>query len=189
MADTRWLTNEEERAWRGYRRMRALLDLQIERDLARDSGLSAPDYDVLSTLTESPGRSWRANELATRLLWSTSRLAHHVRRMERRGLVSRDDCPDDGRGAVVSLSDTGWAALQAAAPPHVQSVRNHLIELLTPTEVEALATISAKVIDHFAAQVRLDGRGELGNTQPRRAVGNLVSQLRRDRKGEHAGNQ
>jgi DNA-binding MarR family transcriptional regulator len=189
VADARWLTNEEERAWRGYRRMRALLDLQIERDLARDSGLSAPDYDVLSTLTESPGRSWRANELATRLLWSTSRLAHHVRRMERRGLVSRDDCPDDGRGAVVSLSDTGWAALQAAAPPHVESVRNHLIELLTPTEVEALATISAKVIGHFAARVRLDGLGELGNTQPRRAVGNAASQQRRDRKGEHAGNQ
>ena len=89
MAGTRWLSESEERAWRGYRRMRALLDLQITRDLARDSSLSDSDYDVLSTLTEIPGRSWRASELAGRLLWSTSRLSHHVARMEQRGLVVR----------------------------------------------------------------------------------------------------
>jgi DNA-binding MarR family transcriptional regulator len=148
--DQRWLSPEEERAWRGYRRMRALLDLQIARDLARDSGLSGPDYDVLSTLSERPGRSWRATELAARLLWSTSRLAHHVGRMQRRGLVGRDDCADDGRGATVSLTSSGWAALRAAAPVHVLSVRRHLVDLLTPAEVQALATISAKVIDHFA---------------------------------------
>jgi DNA-binding MarR family transcriptional regulator len=119
--------------------MRTLLDLQIARDLAHDSALSESDYDVLSTLTEITGRSWRANELATRLLWST-----------RRGLVSRNDCPDDGRGAILGLTPLGWAALQAAAAPHVESVRRHLIDLLTPTEVRALAAISAKVIDHLA---------------------------------------
>jgi DNA-binding MarR family transcriptional regulator len=147
--DQRWLSPQEERAWRDYRRMRALLDLQIARDLARDSGLSGPDYDVLSTLSESPGRRWRATELAAQLLWSTSRLAHHVGRMQRRGLVSRDDCADDGRGATVSLTPSGWAALRAAAPPHVASVRRHLVDLLTPAEVQALATISAKVIERF----------------------------------------
>lgn len=129
--------------------MRTLLDLQISRDLARESDLSGSDYDVLSTLTEVPGQSWRANELAAQLLWSTSRLAHHIGRMERRGLVRRNDCADDGRGAAVSLTDAGWAALEAAAPPHVESVRRHLIDLLTPGELRALESISAKVIDHF----------------------------------------
>ena len=150
MSGTRWLNNKEERAWRGYRRMRTLLDLQITRDLARDSSLSDSDYDVLSTLTEAPERSWRSSELAARLLWSSSRLSHHVARMELRGLVVRGDCAEDGRGAAVSLTESGRQALLAAAPLHVASVRRHLLELLTPGEVEALASISAKVIAHLA---------------------------------------
>jgi DNA-binding MarR family transcriptional regulator len=149
MPGTRWLSEEEDRAWRGYRRMRTLLDLQISRDLANDSGLSDSDYDVLSTLTEAPQPVWRARDLATRLLWSTSRLAHHVGRMERRGLVARGACSDDGRGATVTLTEEGWRALRAAAPLHVTSVRHHFIDLLTPTEIKTLATISAKVLAHL----------------------------------------
>jgi DNA-binding MarR family transcriptional regulator len=147
---TRWLEPPQERAWRGYRRMRTLLDLQIARDLAADSGLSEPDYDVLSTLTEKPEPRQRASELAARLLWSTSRLAHHVGRMERRGLVTRESCDEDGRGATITLTDAGSEVLREAAPRHVASVRRHFIDLLTDHETEVLARISAKVIDHLA---------------------------------------
>ncbi len=155
MAPVRWLDEAEERAWRGYRRMHTLLDLQIGRDLDRDSGLSDSDYDVLSTLTEGPDPRWRASALADRLTWSTSRVAHHVGRMERRGLVSRDACRDDGRGATVTLTDAGLRALRDAAPLHLDSVRRHLIDLLTPAEIDALARISGKVIDHLtSASVR-----------------------------------
>lgn len=147
---TRWLEPAQERAWRGYRRMRTLLDLQIARDLAADSGLSEPDYDVLSTLTEKPEPRWRPSELAARLLWSTSRLAHHIGRMERRGLVTREPCDDDGRGAAITLTDAGSEVLREAAPRHVASVRRHFIDLLTDHETEVLARISAKVIDHLA---------------------------------------
>jgi DNA-binding MarR family transcriptional regulator len=147
--EARWLSPEEERAWRAYRRMRMRLDLQIARDLARDSHLSESDYDVLSTLTERPGRSWRASELAAQLLWSTSRLAHHAGRMERRGLIARGECAEDGRGATVTLTDAGWAALAAAAPRHVASVRRHFIDLLTPSEVAALASVAGKVLGHL----------------------------------------
>jgi DNA-binding MarR family transcriptional regulator len=152
MATTRWLTPRQERAWRGYRRMRTLLDLQLARDLAADSGLSESDYDVLSTLTERPGRRWRASELAAQLLWSSSRLAHHVGRMERRGLVARQPCDDDGRGAEITLTDAGWAVLREAAPHHVASVRRHFIDLLTDDEVDALSRISGKVIDHLVGR-------------------------------------
>jgi DNA-binding MarR family transcriptional regulator len=145
----RWLDQEQERAWRRYRRMRTLLDLEIARDLKRDSGLSEPDYDVLSTLSESPDGSWRAREFAARLLWSTSRLAHQIRRMEPRGLVQRRGTDEDARGAVVALTDQGWAALRAAAPRHVASVRRNLIDLLTPAEVRALDQIASKVIDNL----------------------------------------
>ena len=153
MASTRWLTSPQERAWRRYRRMRTLLDLQIARDLHRDSGLSEADYDVLSTLSEGPEGSWRARDLAVRLLWSTSRLAHHVGRMEQRGLVARQPCADDARGALLSLTQQGWATLRKAAPPHVASVRRHAIDLLTADEVAALDTIAGKVIAHLASEV------------------------------------
>lgn len=130
--------------------MRVLLDLHLGRDLVQDSGLSDADYDVLSTLTEQPGPPWRANELASRLLWSTSRLAHQVGRMERRGLVAREACESDRRGAGIVLTELGLATLKKAAPAHVASVRSNLIDLLTPAEIEVLARISAKVIEHFA---------------------------------------
>ena len=153
MASPRWLTAPQERAWRRYRRMRTLLDLQIARDLNRDSGLSETDYDVLSTLSERPDSRWRARDLAAQLLWSTSRLAHHVGRMEQRGLVARQPCPGDARGALIGLTEQGRAALERAAPPHVASVRRHMIDLLTPGEIAALDTIAGKVITHLAGQM------------------------------------
>jgi DNA-binding MarR family transcriptional regulator len=136
--------------------MRTLLDLQIARDLHRDSGLSEADYDVLSTLSEKPDSRWRAHDLAAQLLWSTSRLAHHVGRMEHRGLVARQPCPGDARGALISLTDQGRATLRKAAPLHVASVRRHMIDLLTSDEVAALDTIAKKVITHLAGQVSAD---------------------------------
>lgn len=159
MTRQRWLDKEQERAWRQYRRMRTLLDLQITRDLKRDSGLSEADYDVLSTLSEAPDGQWRARELADRLLWSTSRLAHQVGRMEQRGLVTRRGTDDDARGALVALTAHGRATLRAAAPPHVASVRRHLIDLLTPAEVRALGRIAGKVTAHLTLESRPRGDG------------------------------
>ena len=151
MTETQWLTAEQERAWRGYRRMRTLLDLRLARDLVSDSGLSEADYDVLSTLSENPEGSWRARDLAAHLLWSTSRLAHHVGRMEGRGLVARRVAEDDARGAVVALTESGWDTLRAAAPQHVASVRRHLIELLTAEEIATLDRIADKVVTRLTA--------------------------------------
>jgi DNA-binding MarR family transcriptional regulator len=149
--EPRWLTSKQASAWRGYRRMRTLLDLQLARDLAADSGLSESDYDVLSTLTENEQAQWRASDLAARLLWSTSRLAHHVGRMERRGLVTRVPSEDDGRGALVVLTEHGWDTLRAAAPLHVASVRRHFIDLLSAEEIEVLTRLSGKVVEQLSA--------------------------------------
>lgn len=147
----RWLSPAEDRAWRGYRLMRTLLDLQLARDLTADSALSEADYDVLSTLSEAPGDRWRASELAARLLWSTSRLAHHVGRMQKRGLVARQVVDSDGRGATIVLTDAGRATLRAAAPLHLESVRRNLFDLLTAAEIDALAAISTKVVERLAS--------------------------------------
>jgi DNA-binding MarR family transcriptional regulator len=149
MAEPRWLNAAEMRAWRGYRRMRTLLDLQISRDLSADSGLSDADYDVLSTLSEAPDHRMRLSDLAAAIYWSVSRLSHHVTRMQQRGLVTRDECPSDGRGAILVLTDAGWDTIREAAQHHVASVRRHFIDLLTPEQIEALAGIADKVVDHL----------------------------------------
>lgn len=125
--------------------MRTLLDLAISRDLRTDSGLSEADYDVLSTLSEADGDRWRARDIAARLLWSTSRLAHQVGRMEARGLVRRSGVADDARGATITLTAGGRRTLRTAAPPHVDSVRRNLIDLLSPSDVRALGRIASRI--------------------------------------------
>jgi DNA-binding MarR family transcriptional regulator len=149
VAAPRWLDEAEARAWRGYRRMHLLLDAQIARDLAQDAGLSAPDYDVLSTLSETEGHRWRLSELGARLLWSKSRLSHHITRMEQRGLVMREDCASDARGAFVVLTEGGLRAIEAAAPGHVESVRQHFIDLLSEDQIAALEGIADTVVSHL----------------------------------------
>ena len=151
---TRWLTDPEMRAWLGYRRMFLLLNTAVNRDLADDSGLSEPDYDVLSHLSGAPGHRGRLTELATRMLWSQSRLSHHISRMEQRGLVTREECATDGRGSVVVLTAEGLRAIEKAAPLHVESVRRHIIDVLSPAQVEALADITETVVDHLGDPAR-----------------------------------
>jgi DNA-binding MarR family transcriptional regulator len=148
----RWLSDEEQRAWRAYRRVVLLADSAIARDLSRDSGLSMPDYLVLSTLSEAEDHRCRLTDLAARMQWSASRLSHHVTRMEQRGLVERAGCSSDLRGAYVVLTDAGSNAIRAAAPDHVESVRAHLIDLLTAEELAALVSIGDKVARHFGEQ-------------------------------------
>lgn len=145
----RWLDEDEEGAWRAYRRMRALLDLEISRDLATDSGLSDADYDVLSNLSESPDERCRLKALAERMLWTESRLSHHITRMEARGLVRRQRATGDGRGTVVALTDEGRRVLIDAAPGHVASVRRAFIDLMTPEQVTGLRTLAETVIAHL----------------------------------------
>lgn len=150
MEEIRWLSDDEFRAWIGYRRMRGLLDLRISRDLADDSGLSEPDYDVLSSLGSADGHRERLSELARRMRWSMSRLSHHITRMQGRGLVVREECADDGRGAFVVLTGQGLRTIEGAAPAHVESVRRHFIDHLTEQEVATLGDIAERVLARLA---------------------------------------
>lgn len=146
MATTRWLSDREMHAWIGYRRMRVLLDLALQRDLANQSGLSEADYDVLSNLSEAPDRRMRLTDLARYMRWSTSRLSHQITRMQERGLVDREVCADDARGSMLVLTTAGLAATRKAAPGHVASVRQHFIDLLTPEEIDALGALTHRVV-------------------------------------------
>lgn len=152
VTEPRWLDERQARAWRGYRRMRALLDLQITRDLAADSGLSDADYDVLSNLSEVSPHRLRLTELAATMLWSKSRLSHHLTRMQQRGLVDREECPGDARGSMIVLTGAGLRAIEQAAPHHVASVRRNLIDLLTDEEIAALDALSHRVVAHLSGE-------------------------------------
>jgi DNA-binding MarR family transcriptional regulator len=140
---TDWLNDAEMRAWRGYRRLRVLLDLQLARDLAADSGLSEADYDVLSTVSESGGARMRLIELARDLHWSKSRLSHHLTRMQQRGLVDRQE------DLTIALTEAGWRTIRAAAPAHVASVRRHLIDRLTEEQLRVLGDIADTVVPNL----------------------------------------
>jgi len=129
--------------------MRVLLDLQLSRDLANESGFSDADYDVLSNISETEGHRVRLSDLAARMLWSKSRLSHQITRMQQRRLVVREEHPSDGRGTVIVLTDTGWNAIRAAAPSHVASVRRHFIDQLTAQQIEALGNITESVVRHL----------------------------------------
>jgi DNA-binding MarR family transcriptional regulator len=128
--------------------MRNLLDLQISRDLGADSGLSDTDYHVLATLSEAGGHL-RVLDLAERMLWSQSRLAHQLGRMERRGLVGRERHPSNSRATIVRLTDAGTTTIREAAPAHVKSVRRHFIELLTPEQLAVLGDVTDVVVAHL----------------------------------------
>ena len=147
--EPRWLSSQESRAWRGYLAMSELLHSQITSDLLAETGLSYADYQVLVHLSEAEERRVRMTELATRLDWSKSRLSHQFARMEARGLVRREDCPSDARGAFAVLTDEGMEEIRGAAPWHVESVRRHLIDLLDPDQIKQLEGITRAVLEHL----------------------------------------
>jgi len=133
----RWLTDDEQRAWRAYIRLAQRLMRQLDRDL-HSFGLSTHDYEILVELSEAPGHRLRMTELADRTAQSRSRLSHQINRMETRGLVGRAECEGDKRGTFAVLTATGEATIEAVAPSHVASVREHFIDQFDAGRLAAL---------------------------------------------------
>ena len=144
--EVRWLDAKQQGAWQHVINLISTLPFALHRDLQNDAGLSLQDYDVMARITDMPGKRARISELGRALHWEKSRLSHHLTRMQKRGLVRREECPDDARGALVSLTDDGWAAVEAAAPGHVRLVRELVFDQLSKAEVASLSSILAKVL-------------------------------------------
>ncbi len=147
--ETRWLTEEEQVAWRAWLFSSLLLHDRLDRDLTRQTGISHAYYEILVQLSETPGRALRMSELAERCLSSRSRLSHAVARLEERGWVRRQVCAEDGRGQLAVLTDDGLAALEEAAPIHVTSVRTHLLDQLSPQQIAAMRDIGETLLRHL----------------------------------------
>ena len=144
---TRWLTPEEQESWRAWIQASLLLSDRLSRDIQAQHGLTFADYEILVWLSEAPDRRLRMSELARRALSSRSRLSHQVDRMERAGLVTREICTEDRRGSFAVLTEKGWQTIVAAAPDHVESVRTHLVDVLSPEEFAALGAACRKIAD------------------------------------------
>ena len=149
---TRWLSADEQAAWRAHLEATRRLFDAIDGQLQRDADMPHAYYEILVRLSEAPGRSMRMRDLAEVSLSSKSRLSHAVARLEERGWVQRLDCPTDKRGQLATLTDAGFGALAAAAPGHVEQVRTSLIEVLTPQQVEQLRSISEAVLAHLETE-------------------------------------
>ena len=146
MTRPRWLSRREQRSWRAFLLMQHRLAGRVARDLQRTTGLSGADYEVLVQLSEAPAGRLRAFELGGLTQWEKSRLSHHITRMVDRGLVRRESCPTDSRGAYVVMTAAGRKAIEVAAPLHVEHVRKWFIDSLTPEQLDALADISDAVM-------------------------------------------
>jgi len=152
MAAPRWLDEREQHAWRSIRTMNHRLSIAVERRLVLESGLSVADYQVLVPLSESAEGRLRARDLARGAGWEKSRLSHQMRRMEQRGLVEREDCPTDARGAYVRLTPAGRTAIESAAPGHVEAVRRLFLDVLEPAELDVLAAVADRVLARLAEE-------------------------------------
>lgn len=139
MSHTRWLNEEEMRAWRAFTHAHALLYRRLEQGLKRDVSLSGLQYEILARLSGAPNREMRMAELADALVNSKSGLTYQVGQLEKAGLVRRRSCPNSERGIFACLTDEGLALLERAAPGHVALVRELLIDVLTPDQLRALA--------------------------------------------------
>ncbi|MFP1155685.1 MarR family winged helix-turn-helix transcriptional regulator [Mycobacterium sherrisii] len=151
MAAKRWLTEDEQRAWRAFVLMRRTLQTYLARHLQREFGLSDSDFEILVNLSEAPEGMMRASELAQATQWEKSRLSHHLRRMEDRGLIARHAGPS--RYPAVAITETGRNAIVASAPANAQRVRKVFIDVLGP---DRLAVWEEACLDVVAA---IDAKG------------------------------
>jgi DNA-binding MarR family transcriptional regulator len=144
--EPKWLSERERATWVQLSAVLTLLPATLDSQLRRDADLTLFEYYVLAMLSEAPERTLRMSALAGQTNATLSRLSHVVTRLGDRGLVDRFTCPEDGRATNARLTALGWARLQEAAPKHVATVREHVIDALTPRQVGQLSAITTALL-------------------------------------------
>lgn len=162
-ADGSLLTAAQERFWRQWLVLSARVPVALHRQLQDESGLSLQDFEVLVKLAEAAEGKLRVTELAKALTWERSRLSHHITRMTGRGLVDREECEDDGRGALVVVTEEGRAAMEQAAPAHVRTVRDLVFASLDEDQLAILSAFAGGVLERLSEG---DGPNSEGDAAP-----------------------
>ncbi|SEF94252.1 DNA-binding transcriptional regulator, MarR family [Saccharopolyspora kobensis] len=161
VTEPRWLSDEQQCAWRKFAALMTVVPAKLDAQLQRDAGLTHFGYWVLAMLSEHPDRALRMSDLAARANASPSRVSHVVARLEQRGWVRRQRASGDGRGNVAELTDAGHEKVVATAPGHVAKVRDLVFDGLTDDQVRQLDELCAAVLAH------LDPEGTITTTPPR----------------------
>lgn len=159
-SESPWLNEQEMTVWRSWLRVQTELPSALGRALQADSSLSLQDYETLVRLSEAEEGRLRISMLAEQMHWERSRLSHHLRRMEGRGLVIKTECAEDGRGAFVSITGEGRKALDAAAPGHARVVRQLFLDGVSPEDLEVVDRFLAGVLERTASS----SEGESGTS-------------------------
>ncbi|MBE7700816.1 MarR family transcriptional regulator [Oerskovia sp. Sa1BUA8] len=154
--DVRWLSPRELRTWMRLQAVSELLPGVLDAQLQRDAQLTHFEYLVLAMLSEAEGRTLRMTDLALKTNATLPRLSHVVKRLEGRGYVERTPCPEDRRATLAVLTDAGWQKVVATAPGHVGTVREHIIDRLTPEQVDQLDQIARSILESLDTEGRLD---------------------------------
>ena len=147
MDEPRWLTDEQQLAWRRCVEVLVRVPAALEAQLQRDAGLTHMGYIVLFTLSERPDRRLPMSRLAKQVNASLSRLSHVVARLEGQGWVRRERDPEDGRVQIAVLTDGGYAKVVASAPGHVEAVQQLVFDRLTPAQARQLAKLSEALLE------------------------------------------
>ena len=150
--EARWLDETQQHSWRALMMGMTLLMERLDDDLRREFGMSLTEYEVMVRLSERPGRAMRMAQLADAMAHSRSRVTHTVARMEAAGYVTRGTTPEDGRGVVATMTDTGYELLVKAAPCHVESVRRNLVDLVADEDFAAVGRVFDSVADHLVTR-------------------------------------
>lgn len=145
-APPQWLTPEQQESWRAYLRGSRLLEAALDRDL-QSHGVQLSEYEIISMLSESPGRRLRMSSLADLVVQSRSRLTHTAARLEKRGWVRRESCLEDRRGVELVLTDAGREAVEEMARVHIESVRRNMVDTMTPEQLATLGTAMGAIRD------------------------------------------
>jgi len=144
----RWLSDAEQASWRAILRGTRLLERALD-DALDTPGLQLSEYEIISMLSESDNHRLRMSELASMVVQSRSRLTHTAKRLEDRGWVTREQCANDKRGVELVLTPGGLAAVGEIAAVHVESVRENLVDIMTPEQFQAIGDAMAIVRDHL----------------------------------------
>ena len=155
MTDTRWLSDDERRAWLRFAAVLELLPAALDVQLTRDEHLTHFDYFTLAMLSEAPDRVLRTSALAARTNATLPRLSRVLTRLEGEGFIARTPCEADRRATNVTLTETGWQQVVAAAPGHVENVRALVLDVLTPTQIAQLGEISAALLTTLDPQGKM----------------------------------
>jgi DNA-binding MarR family transcriptional regulator len=152
--DVRWLSADQIEAWLAFFGAAALLNRRLDQQLKDDAGLTHVQYEVMARLSEAPDRELRMTELADTLYTSQSGTTYQIAQLEKAGLVRRRQCLGGPRAVYAVLTDAGFEVLKRAAPGHVNTVRELLIDVLTPEELEAVSNGLGRVRDRIVEQER-----------------------------------